>query len=46
MLPSRESTSTEGGPNEMNTSGPSQVVKRNKSGKREEHHAERHDTAV
>src|ERR1039457_2019966 len=28
MLPSRESTSTEGGLNEMNTSGPSQVVKR------------------
>jgi hypothetical protein len=27
MLPSRESTSTEGGPNEMSTSGPGQVVK-------------------
>lgn len=27
MLPSRESTSTEGGPNKMSTSGPSQVVK-------------------
>jgi hypothetical protein len=27
-LPSRESSSTEGGPNEMSTGGPSQVVKR------------------